>query len=160
VISTCSPCGSTAAAATRRAYGSDASAFLAFTGKPLRFVTIGDVQAFGASLAHLATATSARRLSAVKSLLAFGHRIGYLPFDVGAPVILLAVKNTLAERILAETDVHRMLALEPNERNRILLNLLYAAGLRISEVCELAWRDVQPREQGGQITVFGKGGKS
>jgi integrase/recombinase XerD len=103
---------------TQRAYGADADAFLAFTGKPLRFVTIGDVQAFGASLAHLATATSARRLSAVKSLLAFGHRIGYLPFDVGAPVALPAVKNTLAERILAEADVHRMLALEPNERNR------------------------------------------
>jgi hypothetical protein len=42
---------------TRRAYGADADAFLAFTGKPLRFVTIGDVQAFGANLAHLVTAT-------------------------------------------------------------------------------------------------------
>jgi integrase/recombinase XerD len=53
-----------------------------------------------------------------------------------------------------------MLVLEPDERNRALLTVMYFAGLRISEACGLCWRDVQPRDVAGQITVFGKGGKT
>lgn len=33
----------------------------------------------------------------VKSLLAFGHRIGYLPFDIGRALRLPAVRSRLAE---------------------------------------------------------------
>ena len=41
-----------------------------------------------------------------------------------------------------------------------MLRLLYAGGLRISEACGLCWRDVQPRDDAGQATVYGKGGKT
>ncbi len=38
---------------------------------------------------------------------------------------------------------------------------MYAAGLRVSEICGLKLRDVQEREEGaGQITVYAKGGKT
>ena len=60
-------------------------------------------------------------------------------------VKLPASKNTLAERILTEPDVVRMLALEPNRRHQVLLRLLYIAGLRVSEIAVLTWRDLQPR---------------
>jgi integrase len=53
-----------------------------------------------------------------------------------------------------------MLALEPNPRNAALLRLAYGAGLRIAELCALAWRDLAPRDDAGQITLFGKGGKT
>jgi integrase/recombinase XerD len=99
-----------------------------------------------------------RALSALKSLLAFGHRIGYLPFNAGHVLQLPSVRNRLSERILSEVDVQRMLSLEPNERNRALLTLLYASGIRVSELSGLCWRDVQPSGETGQITVFGKGG--
>jgi site-specific recombinase XerD len=35
-----------------------------------------------------------------------------------------------------------MIALEPDERNRVLLDVLYAAGLRVSEACGLRWRSL------------------
>jgi integrase/recombinase XerD len=57
-----------------------------------------------ADLDSLAPASRYRILSAVKSLLAFGHRIGYLPFDVGRALRLAAVRSRLAERILPEAD--------------------------------------------------------
>ncbi len=145
---------------TQRAYSSDVGRFLVFVGKPLPQVTLGDVQAFADSLAALSPASRARTLSAVKSLLAFCHQLGYLPFDVGRPVRLPAIRGTLAQRILTESDVQRMLALEPGPRNRAMLRLLYGAGLRVSELTALTWRDAQDRGDSGQITVMGKGEKT
>jgi integrase/recombinase XerD len=43
---------------------------------------------------------------------------------------------------------------------RVLLKLLYVSGVRVSEICGLKWCDALARPQGGQITVFGKGGKT
>ena len=41
-----------------------------------------------------------------------------------------------------------------------MLTVLYGGGLRISEVCGLRWRDLAVRDEAGQATVFGKGGKT
>jgi integrase/recombinase XerD len=145
---------------TQRAYAADIARFRARSGKPLALITLADLQEFANSLAGLAPASRYRTLSAVKSLLAFGHRVGYLPFDVGRVLRLPGVRNRLAERILPEADVHRILSLEPTERNRTLLTLLYASAVRVSELCGLCWRDVQANGESGQITVWGKGEKT
>jgi integrase/recombinase XerD len=145
---------------TRRAYRADVARFLAGAGKPLILITLADVQAFADSLEDLAPASRYRSLSAVKSLLAFGHRIGYLPFDVGRAMRLPGVRDRLAERILSEADVQRMLSLERDGRNRTILMLLYASAVRVSELCALRWRDLQASEDTGQVTVFGKGNRT
>jgi integrase/recombinase XerD len=150
---------------TRRVYRREAGRFLAHAGTPLREVTLGGVRAFATALAApttaLGPASQARARAAVESLLAFGHCLGYLPFDVGGAVRLPKLKNALAERMLAETDVHRLLALEPAPRNRTLLRLAYAGGLRVSELIALRWRDLQPRDgDTGQVAVYGKAGKA
>ncbi len=73
-------------ATTTRAYTADVDRFRSFVQTAFRMVTVGDIQEFADSLEGLSDASRARKLSAVKSLLSFGHRIGYLPFDVGRPV--------------------------------------------------------------------------
>jgi integrase/recombinase XerD len=145
---------------TRYAYGGDIRAFRAFSAKALGSVTVRDIQAFAETLTHLAPATQSRRLSAVKSLIAMGHRLGYLAFDVGAPIQLPAIKDRLAERILTEAEVQHLLFVEKQPRNAAMLRLIYGAGLRISEACELRWRDVVARDEAGQLTIMGKGGKT
>ena len=145
---------------TQRAYAADVLAFRAHVGSTQPQVTLGGLQGFQDSLAQHATATQARKLSAVKSLLSFGHRTGYLVVNVGAAVRLPKIKETLAERILDLDAVLHMLALERNTRNKALLRLLYLGGLRISEACGLRVRDLQPNGDAGQVTVFGKGGKT
>ncbi len=145
---------------TRTAYTADVQAFTHFIGQtPLKSVTMGDVQDFAASIVG-APATVARRLSAVKSLIKLGHRLGYLAFDTAAPIRLPAIKDTLAERILDESAVQRLLWSARPGRNATLLRLIYGAGLRVSEACALRWRDLVSRDDAGQLTVFGKGGKT
>jgi integrase/recombinase XerD len=41
-----------------------------------------------------------------------------------------------------------------------MLRLLYAAGLRVSELCALKRRDLTSRGETGQVTVYGKGRKT
>ncbi len=143
---------------TQRAYRSDIRRFQAGAGKPLPQVVLSELQGFADSLGDLAPASRYRILSAVKSLLSFGHRLGYLPFDVGRALRLPVPRSRLAERILPEAGLHRILSLEPDPRNQAILTLLYASGVRVSELCGLCWRDLQPGGDAGQITVFGKGG--
>jgi integrase/recombinase XerD len=145
---------------TQRAYAADVARLRSRAAKPLPAVTLPDLQDYADSLAGLSPASRYRALSAVKSLLAFGHRLGYLPFDVGRALRLPAVRGRLAERILPEAGIHRMLSMEPGERNRAILMLLYASGVRVGELCGLCWRDVQSNGDSAQITVFGKGGKT
>lgn len=145
---------------TQRAYRADVETFLTFVGHGLQTVTLGDLHAFSDALAPKAPTSRARTLSAVKSLLAFGHRLGWLSFDVGRALRLPPLRNQLAERIIAEDEVHRMLAMETDGRNRVLLRLLYSAGLRVSELCGLTWRDTQARDDAGQLCVYGKGSKT
>jgi integrase/recombinase XerD len=53
-----------------------------------------------------------------------------------------------------------MICAEKNPRNQAILLLLYTAGLRVQELCALRWQDLAKRKPGGQMTIFGKGGKT
>jgi site-specific recombinase XerD len=144
---------------TRRAYAVDALRFLQYIGKPMRDATLTDLQGFAASLTGAAK-SSARTLGAVKSLLTFGQTTGYLQWNVGKALKIPPFKDTLTERILSEEEAFRLLTSAPAGRDRVLLRLIYAAGIRVSELCGLSWCDVQPRDESGQITVYGKRGKT
>lgn len=149
------------AAETRRAYATDVALFRRWVDRSLRLVTLLDLHTFAEQLVTLEDASLKRRMSAVKSLLSFGHRAGYLPYNVGAAYPLPKLLDELAERILSEEEVQRMLFAETNRRNHALLRLLYSAGLRVSEVTTLTWTMIHPREDGrAQLTVHGKGKKT
>jgi integrase/recombinase XerD len=144
---------------TRRAYRGDARLLLATAGKAIAALTLIDLQAWMGSLGELAPASRARKIGAIKSLLSFGERTGYLPFNVGAAIRVPPIKNVLAERILEEDDVIRLIALEPDRRKPRVAAARPHRGAE--ELAGLRWRDAKRRAAGGgQITVFGKGGKT
>jgi integrase/recombinase XerD len=144
---------------TRRAYQGDARLLLATAGKAIAALTLIDLQAWMGSLGELAPASRARKIGAIKSLLSFGERTGYLPFNVGAAIRVPPIKNVLAERILEEDDVIRLIALEPDRRKPRVAAARPHRGAE--ELAGLRWRDAKRRAAGGgQITVFGKGGKT
>ena len=144
---------------TQRAYRADARGLLAFAGKPLAQLTLTDLQTYADSLSGQAESSRARRLAVVKSLLRFAHSLGYLPVDLGRPLRLPPRAARLAERIMPEAAVHRMLALERHPRNHAVLRVLYATGARVSELCGMRWRHLAARAAGGQVSLHGKGAK-
>lgn len=147
---------------TRRAYATEAARFLTAMSKPLAWVTLADLQSYAASLdqRNLSAASQNRAITSVKSLLSFAQDTGYLAFNVGAAVKLRPNRDNLSARILEESDVVRLIEAAPEGRNRVLLKLLYVSGIRVAELCALKWCDAIPRSEGGQIAVFGKGGKT
>jgi integrase/recombinase XerD len=166
---------------SHRAYETDIRCFVGFLlgQKPqqvklndidLRIININDVQAFADYLETrrnsktkkpLAPASRARRISAVKSLLAYGYKIKYLSFNAADDTLLPKAKDRLAERILSEMEVMTMMALTTKERDKALIQFLYYTGARVGEVDELRWSDIRANRDGrGQVTLFGKGEKS
>jgi integrase/recombinase XerD len=147
---------------TQRAYLSDADRFFRFTGKALRQTTLEDLQGYVDHLQSLALTdgTRHRLVAGVKSLFAFAARLRYVPFDVAAALRMPAGRDTLNERILEEHEVQQMIRFVSDGRNRLMLQLLYHAGIRVSELVSLKWRDLQAHRGAGQITVFGKGRKT
>lgn len=148
---------------TQKAYRSDVQKLLSFTGKSLQHTTLLDLQSFSDSLQGLSEASRARILNAVKSLFSFASKTfpEHFQVNVGVALRLPAVPNKLAQRILTEEQVILLIAsTRDNPRNHAMLRLMYHCGLRVSEVVALTWSDLVERSDGGQVTIFGKGGKT
>jgi len=147
---------------TQQNYRRDLDRFLRVVGqKAIAQIALRDLHDFDAGLEAegLKASTRARAMASVRSLLTFSAKIGYLRFNVGLAFEGEKVERNIANKLLSEEQVHRILALEPNDRNRLLLRLLYTTGIRASELAGLRWRDLVARDHGGQVTVKGKGSK-
>lgn len=145
------------------AYRRDAEEFRWFIeDKPLSRVVLNDLMFYSDALKQQgrAPATVNRKLSAVKSLLSYGVMIGYLPINAGAALKLPKLDNSLAERILSESQVLRLIGAASAGRDRILLRFLYESGCRVSELVGLIWKNLQPRDDAGQVRILGKGNKT
>lgn len=146
-------------ATTIRSYRPTANQFLQFIGgKSLHAVLLSDLQGYIDSLEGKPS-TIAHHISVIKSLFSFCYKTGYMPINKGATIQAPKFEQRLAERILTEEQVQKMLALEPDPRNHAILRLLYNSGCRCSELINLSWIDIYPNGKGGKIRVWGKGGK-
>lgn len=147
---------------TIRSYRRHVTNFRAHVGVELRAVTLDMLQAWS-DCDELAASPTTRSvaIATIKSLFSFSHRLGFLAFDVAAPLQTPPRADVLAQRIMSVATVRKILRLEKNKRNAALLRVLYASGFRVSEICALRWIDCQERDGGrGQVTCLGKRGKT
>lgn len=146
---------------TQETYAANISRFFREVQKPLGTVTLFDLRDYAESLYDLAPASQVLLMRCVKSALTFCHVAGHIPANVGTALKLPKPEDKLAQRILTEGDVIKMIALETDARNHLLLLVLYTAGLRAAEACDLRKRDLQENGDGGQLTVaLGKGSRT
>lgn len=152
------------AASTIDGYRADIKMFFEFARVPIRELKLPHLLDYKEALENFGFEpnTVARRVKSIKSLLTFAKTTGYTPFNVGAVVKIQDTKNELAERLLTEDQVFSIIHEEKHHswRNYVLLRLMYATGARVSEICNLKWRDIKPRDETGQVTIFGKGRKT
>jgi integrase/recombinase XerD len=87
--------------------------------------------------------------------------LGYLPFNAGVTIKVrshAATRGaTLAKRIISEVEVSLLIRAARSRRDRVLIEVAYAGGLRVSELVGLTWADVLPRDgERVQLSVTGK----
>jgi integrase/recombinase XerC len=114
-------------------------------------------------------ATIARRAAAARSFTAFAHRQGWLPDDpgaqLGAPKVHKRLPHVLGQEqmaaVLAAADA---IAADQDEiqaalarRDVAIMELLYASGIRVSELCGLDLGDLDAGRR--TVRVLGKGSK-
>jgi integrase/recombinase XerD len=107
---------------------------------------------------------SGRPVRAPRKVIArYAHALGYTPFNAGATIRVCSDAGSrgahLAKRIMSEVEVGLLIRAAPSKRDRVLLEVTYAGGLRVSETVALAWADVLPRDNRVQLSILGKGGK-
>ncbi len=162
------------AAATIRAYRSDLSDFAAARGTGLDW-SRGPEAAVRYLAARtrrgrpndpgLAPTSLRRRAAAIRGFYRFAFGEGFIPVDVAAQLDLPRQPRILPETLTVE-ETERLLEAaggdDPDEpqhdrrlRDRALLELLYAAGLRVSEALGLEADDLSL--QAGTARVVGKG---
>jgi integrase/recombinase XerD len=147
---------------TQVSYNSTVTKFIEFIAKPLSEVKLEDLQLWERGLkARFKLTTVANKVLVIKSLFSFGVKTGYLAFNVGSFLKTPKAKETIAERILDVSDVRGLIKYGvKNERDRLMLSLMYGCGLRVSEAIGLTWNDLRSHGDGGKATVFGKGSKT
>ncbi len=152
---------------TLAAYGRDLSKFLAFSAElgleEPNELDLGVVSAWLRSLARtgLGPRSAARHLSAARGLMKFLLRENEIADDPTR----LAPRPRLGRRLpqpLSEAEMLRLLeAPDPSTlrglRDRAMLSVTYAAGLRVSELVGLTLGDVDLKR--GIVSALGKGSK-
>ncbi|WP_344472497.1 tyrosine recombinase XerC [Nonomuraea monospora] len=148
---------------TVRAYLTDVNSLLDHTNGDVEGLDIGVLRAWlaGQHAAGKARATLARRTACARTFTAYCHRRGWLQSDPGLLLGSAKSPRTLPS-VLDQRQAEAVLAApsegEPKElRDQALLELLYATGVRVSELCALDVDDVD-RER-NVIRVMGKGRK-
>lgn len=149
---------------TLQAYRSDLYAFAKWLSKKsvnIKDAETGDILAYLAEQGTRSARTSARRLSSLRRLYEYLLREGEIKKDpvlnIESPRIGRPLPKTLTEdeveALIDAPDVKTPKGL----RDRAMLEVLYATGLRVSELVGLRLSQLNLRQ--GVVRVFGKGNK-
>jgi integrase/recombinase XerD len=149
-----------------QAYENDIRSFINFLSERSSSVGNCDADTLFLFMMHLnkqgiTSRSLARRLSALRGFFAYLADEGLINEDPALflenPKLAKKLPEVLTQKeiasMLAQPDISDRLGF----RDRTMLEVLYAAGLRVSELVELSTLDFDPQQ--GLLKIFGKGGK-
>jgi integrase/recombinase XerC len=155
---------------TRRAYLGDLRSLFAFLderGEALDGLSLPLLRTWlsTGAVAGAARTTLARRTSAVKTFTAWALRRGLLPVDPAARLQVPKAHRTLPAVLRQDQALDAMAAAKSGAeqgdplalRDRLIVEMLYATGIRVSELCGLDIDDVDTGHR--VVRVLGKGNK-
>jgi integrase/recombinase XerD len=150
---------------TLEAYARDLNALAAHVGEECHPTAIGAQQLASLMVTNVergfGARSSTRQLSALRGFFRFLVRERAIPEDPTALIDRPRLSRKLP-RVLSFDDVQRLLAAPDTTTDRgvlhaAMLHMMYASGLRVSELCALRLADLDT--QRGLVRARGKGGK-
>jgi len=157
---------------TRRAYLGDLRSLFAFVAQrtpdpSLQRLTLPVLRSWLAAQASAGAArtTLARRTSAVKTFTAWACRQGFIDADPATRLQIPKARRTLPQVLRQDQAMDAMNAATSGAqqgdplalRDRLVVEMLYATGIRVSELCGLDVDDVDASRR--VVRVLGKGNK-
>lgn len=148
---------------TLSAYRSDLAIFSAWLKKDLLAVDSSNIAEFLANRYQqgMTSRTTARILSSLRRFYGYFLRENVITVD---PTSLISAPKTTRSLpdSLTETDVEALLAapqlaLPRGQRDKTMLEMLYATGLRVSELVDLKFEQLSLNQ--GVVQIVGKGGR-
>lgn len=130
-----------------------------------RSITSTELSGFLGFLAsqNLVQPSIARASAAIKTFLKFLYAERRIDGD---PNLLIDAPKPAHKlpRVLARTQISQLLEVTPAEerlvvRDRAMLEMFYACGLRVSELCDLTLQDIAQMVSSGVLRCIGKGRK-
>jgi len=138
----------------------DVDAFLTTQGKKIHKVKRVDLENYMHTVVqnHLSAKTQSRRLSAIREFYRFLYSEDIIQKNPADYLLSPKVGKSLP-KYLSEHEVERLLetAAHKNIRMKVLLEVLYASGMRVSELIGLPVSSVL--KDAASITIIGKGNK-
>ncbi|MCL4833503.1 MAG: tyrosine-type recombinase/integrase [Caldilineaceae bacterium] len=145
---------------TAKQYARIVARFFETVSKPLQTISLSDLQTWADTLTGTAHTVKAH-IDTVRSLFSFALKTGYIRLNPAAVLKSPATPDKVKGKVLSERETIAIINAAQGDREIALLQCLYSAGGRVSEICALSWSDVVPTPDGGaELLIFGKGGKN
>ena len=133
---------------------------LYFNNKDLLKLSTKDIEKYIATLSEYAPSTVSRNISTIKSFYSYMVKSGKTDTNIADPIKEPKLGTHLPSYLTIE-EVNKLLDIEINNnfdyRNKAILELMYATGLRISEVINLEFKNIDFDEC--IVRIIGKGSK-
>lgn len=148
---------------TLSAYRSDLVIFAAWLKKDLLAVDSSNVAEFLANRYQLGmtSRTTARILSSLRRFYGYFLRENVITVDptslISAPKTTRSLPDSLTEADVEALLAAPQLALPRGQRDKTMLEMLYATGLRVSELVDLKFEQLSLNQ--GVVQIVGKGGR-
>ncbi len=97
--------------------------------------------------------------NAIRSLFSFTIKTNYLDKNPALALENLKVPDKIFSKVLSREQIERMILLEKNKRNNLILKILYYTGLRVDELTQLKTNSFHKSNDQMIMIVIGKGRK-
>lgn len=139
---------------TKVAYENDLKQFFDFTGKDETEITYADIYDYKVSMSEYSSATTARKLTAIKSYFNFLSDMEFISTNPSAKIKIPKVKNHEKEYIPMD-EAKKLLGVAKSPRDKAIIALYLSTGMRVNELVNLTVEQYEKDE----IVFVAKGDK-
>jgi len=98
------------------------------------------------------------RINAIKSLLTFAQKTGYIRVNPGVLIKPPKANKNVKAKVVKRDGINELIfAAKGNVRNTAIITTLYYTGCRVSELVNIKWSDVEYTTKGAFLYIDGKG---